>query len=132
MSKAGINRDIYSFASGLVLATVSWAVVPVVSDSFEPFDSELGFYLGQSFLSVAAFLIGCFFSGKHVLIYLLGAYISNNLYPYVFGSSESRTWAALGLATTLLLCIYPALSGMLGIIVRKICSRFRRGSTGAR
>ncbi|WP_126456946.1 hypothetical protein [Sulfuriflexus mobilis] len=108
----------FSLISGFVLGAAGWAIVPLVSDRFEPFDSDLGFYMGQSMLSAFAFYFGFKHGLKQVFIFILGAYISANVYPYVFGSSESRAWAYLALITTLALCILPMLSGILGKLMR--------------
>ena len=52
-----MKRTYLSIISGFALGAASWAVVPLVSDRFEPFDSELGFYIGQSILSLVALYI---------------------------------------------------------------------------
>ncbi len=106
-----------SLLSGLILVTASWAIVPLVSNRFEPFDSELGFYLGQSVLSVASFYFGYSNGLKYVFIFIIGVYVSSNVYPYLFGSSEQRAWALLGLITTITLCIIPLAFGILGKLV---------------
>ena len=103
-----------SILSGLVLGVVTWIIVPLVSDSFEPFDNDFAFYSGQSILSVVAFIFGFLYGMKPVFIFLLGVYISCNIYPFIFGSSESRAWAGMGLLTNLLFCIYPLVAGSFG------------------
>lgn len=102
---------------GLVLGAASWAIVPLVSDVFEPFDNELAFYLGQSVLSVAAFYFGYSYGLKHVFIFILGIYVSCNVYSYIFGSSEQRVWAYIGLITLIALCVIPLAFGILGKLV---------------
>ena len=109
-----MKKTYISFVVGFSLGAVSWALVPLVSDRFEPYDSEAGFYIGQSILAMAAFYIGFSGSIKNVFFFVIGIYISCNIYPYIFGSSESRAWAALGLITTLTLCAYPLIFGVLG------------------
>ncbi len=106
-----------SLLNGLVLGAASWAIVPLVSDRFEPFDSELGLYLGQSVLSVASFYFGYSNGLKYVILFLIGVYVSSNVYPYLLGSSEQRAWAVLGLITTVALCIIPLVFGALGKLV---------------
>jgi len=103
-----------SLLNGLVLGAASWAIVPLVSDRFEPFDSELGLYLGQSVLSVASFYFGYSNGLKCVFIFIIGVYVSSNVYPYLFGSSEQRTWGLLGLITAVSLCVIPLAFGILG------------------
>ena len=103
---------------GLVLGVLSWAIVSFVSDVFEPFDNELAFFLGQSVLSVAAFYFGYSHGLKYVFMFIIGIYVSSNVYPYFFGSSEARAWAYLGLITSFLfVCIIPLAFGILGKLV---------------
>ena len=113
-----MNKTYFSLTTGIVLGAASWAVVPLVSDKFEPFDSELGFYIGQCILSVMALYLGFTGGLKHVFIFVIGVYISSNIYPYLFGSSESRAWVILGLITALALCLFPLVFGVLGKLVR--------------
>ena len=113
-----MNKTYFSLTTGIVLGAASWAVVPLVSDKFEPFDSELGFYIGQCILSVMALYLGFTGGLKHVFIFVMGVYISSNIYPYLFGSSESRAWVILGLITALALCLFPLVFGVLGKLVR--------------
>ena len=103
---------------GLLLGAFSWGVVSLVSDRFEPFDSETGFYIGQIVLSVGAIYFGYKNGVKTVLIYLIGAHLGMNIYAYIFGSSETRVWFQLGLVTTLALLIYPLISGVIGKLIR--------------
>jgi hypothetical protein len=112
-----MKRKYVSLITGLALGAASWAIVPLVSDKFEPFDSESGFYIGQSILSIASFIFGYLYGLKHVFIFIFGSYISFNVYPFIFGSSESRAWASLGLVTTLALCFYPLAFGIFGKLV---------------
>ena len=109
-----MKKTYISLICGLVLGAASWAIVPLVSDRFEPFDSELAFYLGQSVLSVASFYFGYSNGLRYVFIFIIGVYVSCNVYPYLFGSSEQRAWALLGLITTITLCIIPLAFGILG------------------
>ena len=107
-----------SLLIGLVLGTASWAITPLVSDVFEPFDNELSFWLSQSVLSVVSFYLGYSIGMKCVFMFITGVYVSSNVYAYLFGSSEQRAWALLGLITMFLfLCIIPLAFGMLGKLV---------------
>ena len=112
-----MKREYISLTTGLALGAASWAIVPLVSDKFEPFDNEPGFYIGQSVLSLASFIIGYLYGLKYVFIFIVGSYISFNVYLFIFGSSESRVWASLGLVATLVLCFYPLAFGILGKLV---------------
>ena len=107
-----------SFLGGLVLGAVSWAIVPLVSDRFEPFDSELGFYLGQSILSAASFYLGFSNGLKSVFMFTIGVYVGCNVYPFIFGSSEQRAWALLLLITSITLCVIPLAFGFFGKFTR--------------
>ncbi len=113
-----MNRIYLTLFIGIIFGALSWAIVPIVSDKFEPFDSESGFYIGQSLLSIIGIYLGYKHGLKHVLVFILGIYISSNVYPYIFGSSESRAWALLGLLTTLVLCIFPLISGIVGKVLK--------------
>ena len=121
-----MNRIYIALIVGIIFGALSWAIVPLVSNKFEPFDSEAGFYIGQSVLSIIAIYLGYKHSLKHVLIYILGIYVSSNAYPYIFGSSESRVWAGLGLITTLALCIYPLISGIVGKIIKIVYIKYNK------
>lgn len=121
-----MKRIYLTLISGILLGVLSWAVVPFVSDKFEPFDSEVGFYTGQSVLSIIAIYLGFRHGLKHVLIFTLGIYISSNAYPYIFGSSESRAWAKLGLLTTLALCIFPLIFGVVGKLIKLGCIKYNK------
>ena len=112
-----MKKTYTSLISGLVLGAASWAIVPLVSDVFEPFDNELAFFLGQSVLSVASFYFGYSSGLKYVYIFILGVYVSSNVYPYLFGSSEQRAWALLLLITSITLCVIPLAFGILGKLV---------------
>ena len=119
------NKTIYlSLLTGLTLGTSSWAIAPFVSNSFEPFDSEPAFYIGQSFLCLAAFMIGSIYGMKPLFVFILGVYLSNNIYPFIFGTSDSRAWSGLGLITVLFLCIYPLFAGILGKICNLVWAKF--------
>jgi len=113
-----------SLLIGLILGVAAWVIVPFVSDSFEPIDNDFAFYSGQSILSIAAFIFGFRFGMKPVFIFLLGVYISCNVYPFIYGSSESRAWAGLGLVTNILFCIYPLVAGSLGKLIYLIWLKF--------
>lgn len=121
-----LNKKKYtSLLNGLVLGAASWAIVPLVSDRFEPFDNELAFYLGQLVLSVVSFYLGYSSGVKYVFIFIIGVYVSSNVYSYVFGSSEQRAWAILGLITIFLfLCIIPLAFGILGKLVSIVMVKY--------
>jgi len=107
----------YAIPVGIILGAFSWGVVTLVSDVYEPFDNPKGFYIGQVVLSFTAGYFGYIGGFKTVIIYLMCAYIGMNSYAYIFGSDEDRAWFGLGLITTLVLFIYPLLSGLFGKLV---------------
>ena len=106
--------------AGIVLGGISWAITPLVSESFEPFDSETAFKIGQVLTCTFTAYIGYKTNYKKLLVAVLGLYIGLNIYPYVFGGSEHRAWALLGLLSSTALCLFPLISGFLAIGFRKI------------
>lgn len=106
------------FLSGIALGAFSWFVVPLVSNKFEPFDSDTGLWIGQALMAVAAFYFGFTRRVISVLVFAVGAYIGLNLYPYLFGGSEQRAWASLGLVVSTLLCVLPLIAGIVGAIAK--------------
>ncbi len=72
---------------GFLLGAVSWGIVALVSDRFEPFDSSSGFYIGQALLSVSALAIAYRSGIRRLFFFLLGAYVGMNTYAYAFGTS---------------------------------------------
>ena len=109
-----MKKQLSIFAIGIIAGAASWAVVGLVSDRFEPFDSTAGFYTGQFILSVIAFWTGYKKQITYLLIYLIAVHIGMNTYAYIFGGLEHRAWARLGLITTLMLLIYPLIFGVIG------------------
>lgn len=119
-----MNRIILALVSGVALGALSWAIVPLVSNKFEPFDTEIGFYLGQAILSAGAFYVGFSKGFKQVVILIVGMYVGGNLYAYIFGSSEARAYVVLGLIMHWALCVYPLLAGALGKLARFGVSKY--------
>src|SRR5690606_23896219 len=62
------GRTLYSLGAGLALGALSWGIVPLVSERFEPFDSGVAFLSGQAALCVTACAIGYFFPARQVLV----------------------------------------------------------------
>jgi hypothetical protein len=121
-----MNRISLEVPLGLLAGMASWFVVPLVSDRFEPYDSGIGLGLGQAAMVSAAYALGFLRGMKAVWVFLASAYLGLNLYPMLFGSSESRAWAGLGLLMSLLLCIAPLLTGLLGKVSRLVRDALRR------
>lgn len=109
-----MDRKFGFFIAGFGLGVGSWAIVPLVSGKFEPFDSSAGFYIGQALSSAVCFYAGFTRGFKSVLILLTGFYAAANVYAYLFGSTDARAMFVLGLLFNLLLCVYPLLFGLLG------------------
>ncbi|MCH7743828.1 MAG: hypothetical protein IIB71_14330 [Proteobacteria bacterium] len=108
--------------AGLFFGVLSWASAGMVSDRFEPFDSETGFYLSQFILSAFAVYAGYRLGVVALLSYLVAAHVGMNIYAYLFGDAEHRAWVLLGLVTTILLLVIPLIFGLIGksaYIIRK-------------
>lgn len=122
-------KDLLGTASaGVIAGAASWAVVGLVSDVNEPFDSEVGFYVGQFALSVIAVLLGYRKKFRDLVVYLLSAYFGMNAYSYIFGGSEHRGWAVLGLITTINLVVYPLVFGLIGKLARAIRYKYKQAN----
>ncbi len=53
-----IKNTYIPLMSGLILGAADYAIMPLVSDVFEPIDNEIAFYLGLSVLSIVSFYFG--------------------------------------------------------------------------
>ncbi len=101
------------FIISVILGAASWAVCPLVSDRFEPFDTGIGFLIGQFFMVTFAAYVGWTKNINSVIVSVVGFYISQNVYAFIFGSGEARAWAFLLLFTSVTLCILPLISGLI-------------------
>ena len=101
------------FTSGIILGALSWAVCPLVSNSFEPFDTGSGFIIGQLTMLIFISYVGWSTNIKNVVIRVVGLYMGQNTYAYIFGTSETKAWATLLLFTSIALCLLPLLSGLI-------------------
>ncbi len=99
---------------GVFSGALSWASAGVVSDRFEPFDSEIGFYFSQAILSIFAIYAGYKLGVIALLIYLVAAHAGLNLYAFIFGGAEHRAWALLAVVTTIFLLVFPLIFGLIG------------------
>ena len=100
------------FIVSLMLGAASWAVCPLVSDRIEPFDTGIGFIIGQFLMVTFTAYVGWTTNTISVIYSVVGLYISQNAYAYIFGSGEARAWAILLLITSITLCIFPLISGL--------------------
>ena len=117
-----MNRAII-FIVSLVLGAASWAVCPLVSESFEPFDTSLGLLIGQSVMIIFTVYVGWKTNTINVILSVVGLYIGQNIYSYIFGSSEAKAWAALLLITSTVLCVFPLIGGLIARGVNGILQR---------
>lgn len=111
---------IVALIAGIACGAGSYALGGVLSGTFEPFDSGIGFLSTQVVLGCAAFWVAYKYSAKPMLAMVLGGYFGLILYPYIFGSSETRGWILLGAITTLALVVMPLLAGLVGVLMRRL------------
>lgn len=115
-----------AFVTGLVLGATSWAVVPLISTNFEPFDSGTGFLIGQVAMSAGALYFAYAKGIKNILLYTLGIYAGQNLYAYAFGTSATRAWAGLLLITSIALCVFPVIAAVVGKTIFVLSDRSKK------
>jgi len=101
-------------------------VVPLVADEFEPFDSGIGFLIGQLIMSAGAFYFAFAKDTKSILVYLLGIYLGQNIYAYAFGPPGTRSWAGLLLITSIALCVFPVIAAISGKLITILSNRSQR------
>ena len=112
-----MKKLVFVVLVGVFAGALSWASAGVVSDRFEPFDSEIGFYFSQFILSIFAIYAGYKLGVIALLIYLIGAHVGLNLYAFIFGDAEQRAWALLLVFTAILLLIFPLILGLTGKLI---------------
>jgi len=113
---------------GIVVGAASWGSAGIVSDRFEPFDSDDGFYFSQFILCSAAIVIGYKYGVIALLEYLIAAYIGMNLYSYVMGGPEQRAWVLLGMVTTTVLLVFPLLFGLVGKTIKAMKMKYNNSN----
>jgi hypothetical protein len=101
------------FLAGIILGALSWAICPLVSESFEPFDTGTGFIIGQLVMVIFVSFIGWSKNVKAVILSVAGLYVGQNTYAFIFGTSEAKAWAILLLFTSIFLCLLPLVSGLI-------------------
>ncbi|MEQ1790257.1 MAG: hypothetical protein ABL857_07425, partial [Rickettsiales bacterium] len=113
-----------NFIIGIILGGLGWYISLLVSGVFEPFDSEVGFYTLQVFLSALSFTIAYkTISLVKSFQFVSGIYVGQVSYSYIFGSSEARAWVLLGMVAIISLCIYPIIAGIIGILIGKVSNK---------
>jgi hypothetical protein len=116
------------FAAGSAVGALSWAVCPVVSPRQEPFDTGVGFLLGQSMIAITAAAVGWRWSFAAAFLVILGCYAGQLAYIWSLGG-ESRAWFALGMITVVPLCLLPLAAGSSAALVARLSERrSRRGA----
>ena len=121
-----MNRLILAGSIGILAGATSWGVASLVSDKYEPFDSGIGFLIGQIILCAIAYRVAYKKKFGDLVIYVVATYVGMNSYSYIFGGSEQRAWALLGLITTISLIIFPFICGVIGIIVRNVQQKYNK------
>lgn len=124
-----MKNQIIIISIGVIAGATSWGVVGLVSDRYEPFDSSIGFYLGQFILSIIALWVGYKKKFGDLIIYLISAYLGMNAYSYIFGGSEQRAWAMLGMITTTSLIVFPAVFGIIGKFANFIQQKYNKANS---
>ena len=118
-------KQILLVAGGAVLGALSWLAASALSGAFEPYDSSVGLLVNQAIVTVPTVYLALRHKPTTPALLLLGAYLGMNSYSYIFGSSESRVWAALGAMTSLLLVVGPAAFAS-GVLLLRYFRRSRR------
>jgi hypothetical protein len=113
---------------GVIAGATSWGVVALVSDRYEPFDNDTGFYVGQVILSIIALWVGYKKKFRYLVIYLISAYLGMNAYSYIFGGSDQRVWAAVGMITTISLIFFPSVFGIIGKLAGFIQYKYNKAN----
>jgi hypothetical protein len=114
---------------GFILGCLSWAVCPLISDRFEPFDTNTGFLIGQIIMALFTVYVGFFTGHRKVLVAVLGLYLGQNAYSYFLGGSEAKAWALLGLLTITFLCITPLVFGLLASGIKLLLQNLNKTKT---
>ena len=113
----------YALPIGLAIGAFSWWIVPLVSDSFEPFDSIEGYRIGQAALCIGAFYFGYRSGFKPLVLYLLGAHFGGLSYAFIFGSDNLRGFILVLFFTNLIFFYYPIIVGFLGIFLKYLANK---------
>jgi|GEM_PF-1634253 len=119
-----VTQSISVLTVGSGCGALSWFAAHAVSGSFEPYDSSIGLAANQLVLCLPAMVLACKPRLALLLFYFLGAWLGMNAYAYVFGSSEQRAWAMLGVVSSLLLLFWPMVLAVVAVVIRYIWSRW--------
>lgn len=113
---------------GAAIGALSWFIASIVSGKFEPYDSSVGLLVNQIILSASVTFLAWRYRAAVPLLFMTGAYLGLNGYTYVFGSSETRAWAALGAAVSVFLFLAPMIFALGAVVLHRLL----RGLSGSR
>ncbi len=102
---------LFNFIVGTFVGAASWGISPLVSGEFEPFDTMVGWVIGQALMLTFTIYTGWTKKLALLLVVVAGMYVGQNAYAYIVGPSGIREWFVLGLVTNILLCIIPFAGG---------------------
>ena len=115
---------VFYFTAFLVICmgigAASWAIPPLVSSTVEPWNSWTGIIINQALLCITAFIVGKKSGARMMSRSVLCLYIGQNVFIYIFGCSEHRSYTPLLLITTAALFILPLLTGFIGTVCHLI------------
>ena len=105
------------FLIAFTLGIVSWVICPIIGDRIEPFDTGRGYLVGQILMSAYLGYVGWSYGGKKILVAILGIYLGQLVYSLIVASDPL---AYIGVITIWFLCVIPAISGSVAMLVAKI------------
>lgn len=105
---------------GAVAGAVSWAVVPVVSGKFEPFDSTVGMLANQMALTIPVVIVALRYRLFAAFLFGIGAYIGLNAYVFALGGTEHKAWWVLGAVVSTVLFAAPLVAAFSAVAMRKL------------
>ena len=109
---------LHVFLTGLVAGAVSWAICYILFGISEPYDTPIGFGIGQLILITTALYV----SNKHpfsiLTLNVFAMYIGINAYAYIFARSGERSWWTINLVVSVSLTLLPFFIGIGFYIVK--------------
>ena len=72
------------FISGVILGALSWAICPLVSDRFEPFDTGIGYFIGQFVMLIFVSYVGWSSNIKKVFLKERGQIYFESPFSFLF------------------------------------------------
>jgi len=120
-------RLLWVAIGGVLTGAFGWLITGMISGSFDPFDSSLGWLINQLILAIPAMLLAWLYRARAWLIFLLCTHVGLNAASYIFGSSEARVWFWLGVFTSVVFLFAPAVLA-LGLTLFRAFQRKRSGA----